>query len=86
MVTNNEDVSNDYASHHKGRSQKKGLKNKVYMSKIECYHCHKMGHYRSDCPDNPGSKKRDREHSNMAEETSSPKKSRIEEELKDLHY
>ena len=86
MVTNNEEVSNSYVAHHKGRFKKKGPKMKVEMSKIECYHCHKMGHYRSDCPNNLGSKKRDRDHANMSEETSSPKNAKTEEELRDLHY
>ena len=74
MVTNNEEVSNAYVAHHKGTFKKKGPKKKVDMSKIECYHCHKMGHYRSDCLDNPRSRKRGRDHANMAEKTSSPKK------------
>ena len=68
MVANNEEVSNAYVAHHKGNFKKKGLRKKADMSKNECCHCHKMGHYRSECPDNPRSKKRDRDHINMVEE------------------
>ena len=65
--------------------KKKGPRKKVDMSKIECYHCHKMGHYRSECPDNPRSKKKDR--ANVAEVVSSPKKAKPKENyIRDLHY
>ena len=29
------------------------------MSKIECYQCHKKGHYKSECLENPRDKKRE---------------------------
>lgn len=47
MVTNLEGVSNAYVAHDKGK-RLKGLRKKVDMSKIECYQCHKKGHYKSD--------------------------------------
>jgi len=40
----------------------KGPRKKVDLSKIECYNCHKMGHYKSHCSENPRNKKREREH------------------------
>ena len=43
------------------------------MSKVECYECHKKGHYRSDCLDNTRNKKRERDQDNVAEE-GDPKK------------
>ena len=56
------------------------------MSNIECYHCHKMGHYRSECHDNPRNKKRERDHANEAEEEASPKRVKPEEnDIRDLH-
>ena len=65
-------MSNAYASQHRGKF-KKGPKRKVDMSKVECYQCHKKGHYRSDCPDNPRNKKRERDQVNIVEE-GDPKK------------
>ena len=70
-----EKVSNAYSAHHKKGNFKKssGPRRKVDMSKIECYQCHKMGHYKSDCLDNPKNKKRDKDHANVVEEGSSKK-------------
>ena len=87
MVANNEEVSKSYVAHHKGNFKKKGPRKKVDMSKIECYRCHKMGHYRSECPNNPRNRKRERYHANMVEEESSPKRAKPEEnDIRDLHY
>lgn len=59
LVNNKEDeeeyISNAYSAHHKkkGTFKKfKGPKKKVDLSKIECYNCHKMGHYKNQCPEN----------------------------------
>lgn len=72
LVTNNEEekVSNAYSAHHKKGNFKKtkGPRRKVDMSKIECYQCHKMGHYKSDYPDNPKNKKKNRDQANVVEE------------------
>ena len=86
LVANNEEVSNAYIDQHKGNFKKKGPRKKVDMSKIECYQCHKMRHYKSDCLNNPRNKKRERDHANVAEEAS-PKKVKPEEsDRRDLHY
>jgi len=43
-----------------------------------------MGHYKSNCPENPRNKKREREHTNISDEAP-PKKNKIEEmEVKEL--
>ena len=45
-----------------------------------------MCHCRSDCPDNPKNKKRNKYQANAAEE-GSPKKNKAEElDIRDLHY
>ena len=90
LVSNNEEekVSNAYSASHKKRHSKKsrGPRRNVDMSKIECYQCYKMGHYRSDCPDNPKNKKRSRDQANVVEE-GSPKKTKPEElDIRDLRY
>ena len=55
------------------------------MSKVECYQCHKKGHYRSDHLDNPKNKK-DIDCANIVEEED-PKKVKPEEsDIKDPHY
>lgn len=77
-----------YANHNKkgGYKKFKGPKKKVDLSKIECYNCHKMGHYKSQCPENLRNKKREREHGNVVDEVP-PKKNKTEEsEVKDLYY
>lgn len=62
----------------------KGPRREVDLSKNECYNCHKMGHYRSDCLENLRNKKREREHANVADE-GPPKKNKMEGfEVKDL--
>ena len=69
LVDNPEGVSNAYTAHHKRNFKKsKGPKRKVDMSKVECYQCHKKGHYRGDCLDNPRNKKREKDQANIAEE------------------
>jgi len=90
LVTNNEEekVSNAYSAYDKKRNFKKskGPRRKVDMSKIECYQCHRMGHSKSDCLDNPKNKKRNRDQANVAEE-GSPKKNKAKElDIRDLHY
>ena len=71
LVSNNEEekLSNAYStSHKKGHSKKsRGPRKKVDTSKIECYQCHEMGHYKSDCPKNPKNKKRNRDQANVVE-------------------
>jgi len=45
-----------------------------------------MGHYRSDCPDNPKIEKRNKDQANIVEE-GSPKKNKTKElDIRDLHY
>lgn len=57
------------------------------LSKVECYNCHKMGNYKSHCPENPRNKKRDGDQANVTDEAPS-KKNETEEELevKDLYH
>lgn len=55
-----ENTSNVYYAHHKkkGAYKKfKGPKNKGDLSKIECYNCDKMGHYKSQYLENRRNKK-----------------------------
>ena len=93
LVSNKENeeekISNAISAHHKNTGtfkKSKGPGKKVDLSKIECYNCHKMGHYRSDCPKNPRNKKRERDHANIVEEED-PKKVKPEEsDIRDLHY
>jgi hypothetical protein len=62
----------------------KGPRRKVDLSKIECYNCHKMGHYKSDCPENPRIRRENRDQANVVDE-GSPKKNKTEEsEVKGL--
>ena len=56
------------------------------MSKIEFYQCHKMGHYKSDCPKNPKNKKRNRDQDNIVEEGSLKKNKAKDLDIRDLHY
>ena len=84
LVANPEEVSNAYTAEYKGKKSK-GPRKKVDMSKVECYQCHKKGHYRSDRPDNPRNKKRGRDQANVAKED--PKKVKPKEsDIRDLHY
>ena len=85
MVVNIEEVSNAYVAHHKGK-RSKGPWKKVDMSKIECYQCHKKGHYKSDYPKNPRNKKRRRDQANFAEEGDLKKVKPKESNIRDLHY
>jgi hypothetical protein len=34
----------------KGKKKKKGGKKNINFSKVKCFHCHKMGHFASQCP------------------------------------
>ena len=71
-----EKVSNAYSTHHKYKGsfkKSKGPRRNIDLSKIECYNCHKMGNYKSTCPENPRNRKRNRDHANVAKE-GSPKK------------
>jgi len=75
-----EKISNDYSAHHKNNrtfKKYKGPISKVDLSNIECYNCHKMGHYRSNCPKNSRNKKKEREHANVVDE-GPPKKNKME--------
>jgi len=75
-----EKFSNAYFAHYKKKETFKkceGPRSKVDLSKIECYNCHKMGHYRSNCPKNLRNKKREREHANVVDE-GPPKKNKME--------
>lgn len=77
-----------YSANHKkgGYTKFKGPKKKVDLSKVERYNCHKMGHYNSQCPENPRNKRREREHANVVDEAP-PKKNKAEEsEVKDIDY
>jgi len=56
------------------------------MSKVECYQCHKKGRYRSDCPNNPRNKKRERGQANVVEEEDLKKAKLEEPNIRDLHY
>jgi hypothetical protein len=38
------------ASKAKGKKKKKGGKKNINFSKVKCFHCHKMGHFASQCP------------------------------------
>jgi len=85
-----ENTSNDYSANHKkkGTFKKfKGPKKNMDLSKVECYNCHKMGHYQSHCPKKPRNKKRNRDQVNVVDEAPS-KKNKTEEEskVKDLYY
>ena len=82
MVSNLEGVSNYYVAHHKGK-RSNGPRNKVDMSTIECYQCHKKG---SIYPENPRNKKRGRGQANFAEEKDSKKVKPEEPDIRDLHY
>jgi len=79
------DVSNAYIAQHKGKKSK-GPRKKVDMSKVECCQCHKKGHYKSDCPDNPRNKKRERDQANVAEEEDLKKAKLEESDIRVLHY
>jgi len=90
LISNNkeEKVSSAYsASHKKGYSKKsRELRTKVDMYKIQCYQCHKIDHYRSDCPYNPKNNKRGKDQTNVGEE-GCPKKTKPKElDIRDLHY
>lgn len=81
LVSNKENeeekVSNSYFAHHKNKgslNKFKGPRRKVYLSKTEFYNCHKMGHYRSNCPKNL---RRDTDQANISNE-GSPKKKNME--------
>lgn len=50
------------------------------MSKIKCYHSHKFGHYRSDCPERSNYRKRKgKQHAAVADFEELPKKPKNEE-------
>lgn len=85
MVVDPEGVSNAYVSHHKGE-RSKGPRKKFDMSKIEWYQCHKKGHYKSDCLENPRNKKRGRDQANFLEEGGSKKVKLEESDIRDIHY
>ena len=72
---------NAYSSHHKKKvtfKKFKGPKKKVYVYRIECYICHKMGHYKIHFLENPRNNKREREHVNVFDEDP-PKKNKTKE-------
>ena len=71
-----ENISNAYFNHHKNKGIFKKFKvprKIIDLSKIGCYNCHKMGHHRSNCPENPRNKRRDKDQANSADEGSSKK-------------
>ena len=64
----------------------KDKRRKLTYPKIECYNCHKMGHYKNQCLENPRNNKRDREQANITDEAP-PKKNKVKElEVKELYY
>jgi len=93
LVSNKENeeekISNAYFAHHKNKGtfkKSKGSRRKVDLSKIECYNCHKMGHYRNVCPNNPRNKKRNMDQANVVKEGSQKKNKTEESKIKDLYY
>lgn len=73
-------ISNSYSTHHKNKGTFKksiGPRKNIDLFKIKCYNCHKMSHYRSNCPNNPRNKRRDRDQANNAN-AGSPKKNKME--------
>jgi len=85
LVANPKGLSNAYVAQHRG-NVKRGPKRKVDMSKVECYQCHKKGYYRSERPDNPRNKKRERDQANVAKEEDLKKAKPEEFDIRDLHY
>lgn len=90
---NEENVPNAYSAHVKNKGGNKKFKGpkeihgKIDLSKIECYHCHKMGHYKNQCPDNPKNKKRERDQATIATDDNPQKKSKSEDpKVNDLFY
>jgi len=85
-----ENTSNAYSSHHKkkGNFKKfKGPKKTMDLCKVECYNCHKMGHYQSHYPENPRNKKRNMDQANFVDEGPLKKnKTGEESEVEDLYY
>ena len=63
-------------------------KKKKDMSKIQCYGCHKYGHYKRNCrKSKKDNNKRGREEAHIIEEVEeAEKKNSKKEEVKDLYY
>lgn len=88
-----ENTSNSSSAHFKkkgGDNKFKGSKKnhgKIDLSKIECYHCHKMWHYDNQFRNNPKNKKREMDQATTSSDENPLKKCKTDDsEVKYLFY
>ena len=82
-----DNISNAYNFQHKNKGvfkKFKGPRKKVDLSRIQHYNCHKMGHYKSQCPEKPRNGKRKRDQANIVDEAPSKKNKTKESKVEDL--